>query len=206
MGRKIRYNSMNKTPYKESYILQLTKLKTIIEATNSRIIVEPVDKLIYENANFFTKAFLVTMCAYLESYLKDVLMVIIDEFNLRLSTTKLPHNLVKWSFNIEKDLKDSELKYEQLKLGIKKKELDDFISGNPFKTKELFKKFGIELEKNAVFNSQKEEINSIVVKRNKILHHNDEASDVSNKDLTENITALTNYIANIDEIICRHLD
>ncbi len=197
---------MDKTPHKESYILQLGRLKTIIDAANSRIIADPPDELIYENANFFTKAFLVTMCAHLESYLKDALMVVVDELNLRLTESKLPHNLVKWSFNIEKELKENELKYEQLKIGIKKKELDDFISGNPFKTKELFKKFGIDLEKNVGFNSQKEEINSIVVKRNKILHHNDEASDVSNKDLTGNITALTDYITNIDEIICKHLD
>lgn len=197
---------MDTTPYKESYILQLGKLRTIIDASNSRIIADPPDELIYDNANFFTKAFLVTMCAYLESYLKDVLMVVVDELNARLTTTKLPHNLVKWSFNLDKELKENELKYEQLKIGIKKKELDDFISGNPYKTKDLFKKFGIELEKNSVFNSQKEEINSIVVKRNKILHHNDEASDVSNKDLTDNIAALTLYISNIDELICKHLD
>ena len=197
---------MDKTPHIDSYILQLGRLKTIINQANSRIVSDPPDELIYENANFFTKAFLVTMCAYLESYLKDALMVVVDELNLRLSTTKLPHNLVKWSLNIEKELKDTELKYERLKIGIKKKELDDFISGNPFKTKDLFKKFGIELEKNPSFNSQKEEINSIVVKRNKILHHNDEASDVSNKDLIDNIKALTDYMSNIDTIICRHLD
>lgn len=196
---------MDSTAHKDSYIEQLAKLKSIIEAANSRVISDPPDPLIYENANFFTKAFLVTMCAYLESYLKDALMVIVDELNGRLTTTKLPHNLIKWSLNIEKELKDNELKYEYLKIGVKKKELDDYISGNPFRTIALFKKFGIELEKNAVFNSQKEEINSIVVKRNKILHHNDEASDVSNKDLTDNITALTNYIENIDKVICGHL-
>jgi hypothetical protein len=197
---------MDKTTHKESYILQLSHLKTIIDATNNRIIADPPDVLIYENANFFTKAFLITMCAYLESYLKDALMVVVDELNTRLATTKLPHNLVKWSLNTDKEFKDNEFKYEQLKIGIKKKELDEYISGNPFKTKDLFKKFGIELDKNSLFNVQKEEINSIVVKRNKILHHNDEASDVSSTDLTNNIESLTNYIINIDEILCRHLD
>lgn len=118
----------------------------------------------------------------------------------------MPHNLVKWSLNIDKELKDSEFKFEQLKITIKKKQLDNYISGNPFKTKDLFKKFGIDLEQNQLFNSQKEEINAIVVKRNKILHHNDEASDVSSTDLTNNIESLTKYIKNIDEILCRHLD
>lgn len=197
---------MDRTPYKESYILQLGQLKAIIDITNGRMISDPPDTLIYENTNFFSKAFLVTMCAYLESYLKDALMVVIDQMNVRLQSAKLPHNLVKWSLNIDKELKDSEFKFEQLKITIKKKQLDDYISGNPFKTKDLFKKFGIDLEQNQLFNSQKEEINAIVVKRNKILHHNDEASDVSSTDLTNNIESLTKYIKNIDEILCRHLD
>lgn len=197
---------MDRTPYKESYILQLGQLKAIIDITNGRMISDPPDTLIYENTNFFSKAFLVTMCAYLESYLKDALMVVIDQMNVRLQSAKLPHNLVKWSLNIDKELKDSEFKFEQLKITIKKKQLDDYISGNPFKTKDLFKKFGIDLEQNQLFNSQKEEINAIVVKRNKILHHNDEASDVSSTDLTNNIESLTKYIKNIDEILCRHLN
>ena len=197
---------MDRTPYKESYILQLGQLKAIIDITKGRMISDPPDTLIYENTNFFSKAFLVTMCAYLESYLKDALMVVIDQMNVRLQSAKLPHNLVKWSLNIDKELKDSEFKFEQLKITIKKKQLDDYISGNPFKTKDLFKKFGIDLEQNQLFNSQKEEINAIVVKRNKILHHNDEASDVSSTDLTNNIESLTKYIKNIDEILCRHLD
>ena len=196
---------MDKTPNRESYIKQLEKLRSIIEDTNDRIIAEVPDPLIYNNANFFTKAFLITMCAYLESYLKDSLMTIVDSTNAKLVSANLPHNLIMWSFGIRKEVKETDLKYESLKLEIKKKDIDDHISGNPFKTKDLFKKFGIELEKNFNFNIQKEEINSIVVKRNKILHHNDDASDVSNKDLVDNIIALKNYILNIDEIICSHL-
>jgi hypothetical protein len=197
---------MDKTPYKESYLLQLEKLSSIIEDTNSRIISDPPDSLIYDNANFFTKAFLITMCAYLESYLKDSLMTIVDDTNAKLVSAKLPHNLILWGLGAKKDIKETDLKFKSLKLEIKKKDLDDSISGNPFKTRDLFKKFGIELEKNSEFNIQKEAINSIVVKRNKILHHNDEASDVSNKDLTDNIIALKKYIINIDELICKHLD
>lgn len=196
---------MDKTSHRESYILQLEKLSLIIENTNERIISDSPDPLIYDNANFFSKAFLITMCAYLESYLKDVLMLIVENTNAKLTSAKLPHNLIMWSLSMKKDIKENELKYEKLKLEIKKKDLDDYISGNPFKTRDLFKKFGIELEKNELFNIQKEEINSMVAKRNKILHHNDEASDVSNKDLIDNISALKKYILNIDDLICTHL-
>lgn len=197
---------MDKTPYRESYISQLDKLSSIITSTNNRIICESPDPLIYENANFFTKAFLITMCAYLESYLKDSLMIIVDHSNAKLAIAKLPHNLILWSLGVKKEIKTTDLKFENLQLDIKKKDLDDSISGNPFKTRDLFKKFGIELDKNPLFNSLKEEINSIVVKRNKILHHNDDASDVSNKDLIDNIISLKNYIINIDNIICSYVE
>ena len=196
---------MDKTQYKAAYIDQLEKLKEIIEIANSRIVSETPDDFFQNNANFFTKSFLVIMCAYLESYLKDALMVIIDETNNKLNQSKLPHNLVRWSLNIEKELKDSDSKFGDFKIPIKRKELDDFISGSPFKTKDLFKKLGINLESDMLFNSQKERINAIVVKRNKIIHHNDDASDVSNNDLIENIKAIKEYVANIDILICRHI-
>jgi hypothetical protein len=193
---------MDKTQYKASYIDQLEKLEEIIGIANSRIVSETPDDFFQNNANFFTKSFLVIMCAYLESYLKDALMVIIDETNNKLNQSKLPHNLVRWSLNIEKELKDSDSKFEDFKIPIKKKELDDFISGNPFRTKDLFKKLGINLGSDMLFNSQKERINAIVVKRNKIIHHNDNASDVSNNDLIENIKAIKEYLSNIDKLIC----
>lgn len=196
---------MDNTVHKASYTLQLDRLKEIIEITNGRIVSDVPDEFFQNNVNFFNKSFLVIMCAYLESYLKDALMVIIDAANEKLNESKLPFNLIKWSLNIEKEMKDSDLKFESFKIGIKKKELDDFISGNPFRTKDLFKKLGIDIETDALFNSQKEGINAIVVKRNKIIHHNDDASDVSNNDLLQNIVSLNEYIANLDSIICQHL-
>jgi hypothetical protein len=196
---------MDNTQHKETYISQLERLKEIIETTNQRILSESPDEFFQSNANFFTKSFLVIMCAYVESYIKDALMVIIDETNNKLVSSNLPHNLIKWSLNIEKELKDSELKFESFKIPIKKKDLDDFISGNPYRTKDLFKKLGIELGKDEIFNSQAERINAIVTKRNKVIHHNDEASDVSNNDLFENIKSLIEYITNIDKLICEAL-
>ena len=151
---------MDNTQHKESYLLQLGRLKEIIDTANERIVSETPDQFFQSNANFFTKSFLVIMCAYLESYLKDALMVIIDQTNDKLNKSRLPHNLVRWSLNIEKDFKESDSKFENFKIGIKKKELDDFISGSPYRTKELFKKLGIDLEKDEIFNNQKEKINA----------------------------------------------
>jgi hypothetical protein len=47
--------------------------------------------------------------------------------------------------------------------------------------------------------------NTIVVKRNKVVHHNDEASDISNDDLKNYIDSLKKYLANIDKEICLHI-
>lgn len=196
---------MDKSSYLDSYMEQYTKLVEIIDETNKRLISDEPDKFIVDNVNFFTKSFLVMMCAYLESYLKDALMVIIDDVNLRLDSTKIPHNLIKWTLNIEKEFKETEYKFEHLKIKLKKKELDEYISGSPFKTRDLFKKFGIPLDKNETFNLQKDIINTIVVKRNKVVHHNDEASDISNNDLKDFIEILRNYLTNIDKEICRHI-
>ncbi len=196
---------MDKTTYLDTYIEQYTKLAEIIETTNKRLLSEEPDKLIEENVNFFTKSFLVMMCAYLESYIKDALMVVIDDVNSKLNSTKIPHNLIKWTLNIEKEFKESDSRFEELKIKLKKKELDDYISGNPFKTKDLFKKFGIPLDKSENYNSLKDIVNSIVVKRNKVVHHNDDASDISNKDLNDFIEILKNYLENLDKEICKHI-
>jgi hypothetical protein len=193
---------MDNTIHKESYINQLNKLIEIISTSNNRIISNEPDVFFIENSNFFTKSFLVIMCAYLESYLKDALMVVIDETNIKLAQRNIPHNLIKWSLNIDKDFKDSDSKIEPLKIKIRKKELDDFISGSPFRTRDLFKKFGIILEQDLIFLNHKDRINNIVLKRNKIVHHNDDASDISNADLIENIRILSEYITNLDKLIC----
>lgn len=196
---------MNYTPHKDIYLVQLSKLTEIIEIANQRIVSDTPDEYFQNNANFFTKSFLVVMCAYLEAYLKDALMVIIEETNAKLTNAKLPHNLIKWSLNTKLEFKENDFKFEDFKIAIKKKELDDFISGNPYRTRDLFKKFGIDLEKDEVFKEQKELINTIVVKRNKIVHYNDDASDVSNNDLQQNIQAISYYIENIDRLICLHI-
>ena len=196
---------MDKSLYLDSYLEQYAKLVEIIDETNKRLISEEPDKFIEDNVNFFTKSFLVMMCAYLESYLKDALMVIIDDVNLRLDSTKIPHNLIKWTLNIDKEFKETEYKFEHLKIKLKKKELDEYISGNPFKTRDLFKKFGIPLDKNSIFNTQKDIVNTIVIKRNKVVHHNDEASDISNNDLKYFIEILISYLENIDNEICKHI-
>ena len=185
------------------YTEQLEKLKAIIETANLRIVADTPDSFFQDNVNFFSKSFLVLMCVYLESYLKDVFMIVIDEANRKLKLHNLPYNLIKWSLDTKKEYKDG--KFEYFTIRIKKKDLDGFISGNPYRTKDLCVKLGINLELDNIYNIQKELINSIVTKRNNVVHYNDDASDVSNADLLKYIDAISEYINNIDKIICNNV-
>lgn len=195
---------MDKSSVFQTYLTMLEDLKKLNNEANKKALSDNIDSFVSSNINFFTKSFMITLCAYLESYLKDISMEIIDAMNARLYSAKLPYNLVKWSILKKKelaDLNDNELKFEQLTLNITKKELDSFISGMPYRTENLFKKFGIRLFDDEIYNHQKEKIISIVVKRNEILHYNDTASDLSFTDVSNNIDYVTKYIENLDKIV-----
>jgi flagellar biosynthesis chaperone FliJ len=192
-----------------NYKEKLSDLKTTIIDCNNIIISDNPTGFVYDNANFLTKSFLITLCGYLESYLKDALEILILDYNDRIKNENYPYNLIRWSIE-NKDKSDSKVqtllekkktRFENLEIKLKKKDLDSFISGNPFRTNELFKMFGFELDKNEKFIEYKEKINLIVIKRNNILHHNDNASDISNSDILSYIEEIENYSKNIDEQI-----
>jgi hypothetical protein len=192
-----------------AYTTLLEELKLLNKETESKVICENPDIFITQNINFFTKSFMITLCAYLESFLKDILMTIIDDTNEKLSKSKIAYNLVKWSVSKKKELNelsDSDLKFENLSIKITKRELDDFISGSPYKTENVFKKIGIKLYEDIIYKEQKEKIISIVEKRNKIVHHNDNASDISFSDIEENILMIIKYMKNLDKLITVELE
>lgn len=195
---------MSNTRCLSNYLGLFSELKLLVNDTNRRLIEE--DSFVKNNINFFTKSFFILSCVYLESYLKDALMEIVDEMNNRLTISKLPHNLIRWDLNPDKEYKDMEQKCIDLSIGVKKKDLDVHISGNPHKTSTLFLKFGINLKSIPDFNNQQEMIMSIVTKRNNIAHHNDNASDVAPEDLINNIDYIIAYIQVLDCSVCNHLN
>ncbi len=101
------------------------------------------------------------------------------------------------------ELNDNDLIYEDLSIKISRKELDDFISGSPYRTEKLFKKIGVKLIENEIYIEEK--VISIVEKRNKIVHHNDNASDISFSDIEENINIISEYMNNISSLITLYL-
>jgi hypothetical protein len=195
---------MNKSPYLDNYIKTLDDLLALVKTTNQRVLQE--DEFFTQHINFYTKSFMVLMCTYLESYLKDILMWVFDNMNERLKNAKVPHNLVKWSLNpkqewTEKDEKFSIFLLEIDKNGRNRTALDDFISGMPYRTEPIFRKFGMNLWENEIYREQKNGISQMVQKRNHITHHNDDASDIAFTDVLKNIELIKNYISNIDGIV-----
>lgn len=184
-----------------NYEIQLTKLEEIVDKTNANSVAEEPDPYFEENINFFTKSFLVNVCAYLESFIKDITYSYIEHISDKINSMGIPHNIIFWDLNYDKELKEKSLNFRNYKMRIKKKDLDNHISGSPFRTVKLFRNIGIDLDSNIEFNSFKDKINMIVVKRNKILHHNDEASDISFSDIKNYINEITNYMKILDNSI-----
>lgn len=188
---------------------KLDDLERTVKDCNDIIISDEPLTFVYENANFLTKSFLISLCGYLETYLKDVLEVLIMDYNERIARENFPYNLIRWSIE-NKENSDSKVsslldkkksRFESLSLKIKKKDLDSFISGNPFRTKELFSMFGINLDDVDYYNKNKDTVNQIVTKRNNVLHHNDDASDLSNLDVLQYINEVKRYCNNLDQQI-----
>lgn len=186
--------------YTQSYAHYLglfNNLKEIICESQIRLVQESPDPFFVEHSNFLVKSYLICLCSYLEAFLKDVALEHVNSVKQRIVLANLPHNLVVWSLDAE--VKDKELAYKPFALPLSKKEVDDELSGNPFKTAKLFCWLGIDLESNADFKRNKEMVNSVVAKRNNIIHHNDAATDTSLGDLLGHIDVFIEYAKAIEQ-------
>lgn len=188
-------SSLTKTDIYQKYTKLYKELKNLIKETKKRVITEEPDKLFEDNLNFFNKSFMVVTCTYLESYLKEVCLFCIDSVNQKLISNPLPHNLIQWS--VLKN-KEKEIKFENFSLDINSDDIDSEISGNVGKTITFFAKIGINLIQVTDFHNHKDTIAGIVTKRNSIIHHNDDASDVTFDDILGYIDSIIQYMDCID--------
>lgn len=183
----------------QKYEIQLLSLKAIVTQSQDRVLQEDPDELFSSNINFFVKSYLITTCTYLEAYLQDLAFEHATRLHNRLKEAKVPHNFIYWK--LSKEVKEKELNFSDAEYKATKKDISDIISGNPYKTIKAFQYIGVDLNSNENFTAHKDQIHSIVDKRNSIIHHNDEASDITFSDLHTNIDTVLLYMKAIESTL-----
>lgn len=181
--------------YKNSF----ESLKSVVEETERRVLADEPDPLFIANVNFFVKSYLISACTYLEAYLQDIALKYSEGISNRVSDAHIPHNYVHWRLNT--GIKDKHLDFRDISLHVTKNDISNEISANPYRTLKLYQLLGIDLTKKEIFEINKDLINSIVTKRNNIVHHNDTAADISLGDLKSYIEVIIPYMASIKEAV-----
>lgn len=170
----------------------LISLKGIVRASQDRVLSIEADALFAENVNFFVKSYLVSTCTYLEAYLQDIAFDRANHICVRANAAKIPHNFLYWKTT--KEVKEKELKFGEAIFNLTKQEISDEMSANPYRTVKLFRFLGIDLSGEEGFIRNKDVVNSVVLKRNNIIHHNDAANDVSFSDIEGYIDVFVDYM------------
>jgi len=179
----------------EVYKKGLAELDSIVSVTELEVISGRNNVLLQaNNINFFTKSFLISACAHLEMCVKDVVFEVARDVDTRLTSASIPSAIVEWRLS-QKKRSDPASGSVRLSIGMTKKEVDDLVSGNVYRTKEALLLVGVDLAADvSAWEVWKDRIQTIVTRRNNIVHHNDDASDVSLGDVRSNIASILVYI------------
>ncbi len=171
---------------------QFDDLISVVDESNNRVISDPGDKLFKDYLNVFTKSYVVVACSILEAFIQDLAFAYVDEIDSKLQLSNIPRNLVV--FSVQRDAKNPDFRFEPFSTGISKTVISDLVSGNFYKTINVFRKIGIQLENINEFINFKDFISSTVEKRNNIVHHNHDASDISLADVINILEKFKEYI------------
>ncbi|NKK98645.1 hypothetical protein GFM02_10280 [Rhizobium leguminosarum bv. viciae] len=177
---------------------QFDDLLLIVSESNRRVTVDPIDRLFENYLNVFTKSYIVSARSILEAFIQDVLFSYVTVMEDRIIKSNIPRNIIMWSHG---ETKKTSYRFESYKTGIEKSNITDEVSANFFKTIKIFEKIGIDLEGNANFAKYADFIGSTVDKRNKIVHHNDNASDISLTDVINIIEKFKEYAEAIFAVV-----
>lgn len=149
---------------------------------------EPPDELFYNNQNVFVKSYLVSACSILEAFVQDVASEYMLSVQERINSANLPHNFVSWVVGHEK----ASLEFKRFTGSKVRKDISDMVSPSYWKTMKAFERIGIDISKPEV-SAFKDYVVAIVEKRNKIVHHNDDALDLSFSDVIAAIDQFKAY-------------
>lgn len=167
------------------FLGQFDNLKQVVAESSARSITDPPDKLFYGHQNVFVKSYLVSACSMLEAFIQELAGAYVDKMQEKINSANLPFNLVVWVAEHEKARQE----FRAFEAKKSKKDIADLISPNYWKTMQAFTRIGVDISTSEAVN-YKDYIASIVDKRNKIVHHNDDALDLSFNDV---ITAIDNF-------------
>lgn len=187
---------MNLNAKVETFKDGLRELEAMVKKTELAVIEGAnTTPLVTDNVNFFTKSFLISACAHLEMCIKEIVFELATDIDARLSMAAIPASIVEWRLTQKKRVETNSGDKPLLRVNMTKKEVDDMVSGNVYRTREALAIVGVELSDNKEqWESWKDSIQAIVTRRNNIVHHNDDASDLSMGDIKVHIQSIIKYI------------
>ena len=180
----------------QTYHSQLDGLRQVVSLSEGRSMSDPPDPLFYENQNVFIKSYLVSACSILEAFIQDIASEYMLFIQSRLNTANLPHNFVAWVSGHEK----ASLEFKPFIGGKVKKDFSDMVSPNYWKTVKAFQRIGIDISKPQI-EVFRDYVVSIVEKRNRIVHHNDAALDLSFSDIVDAIDRFKAYTQSLFDAV-----
>lgn len=192
----------------QTYKLGLMELEAMVIATEKEVVGgSGATPILTDNINFFAKSFLISLCAHLEMCIKEIVFAIAEDIDERARAASIPTALIEWKFNTKKK-GDGATQAVSLEIGMTRKDVDDLVSGNVYRTKDALTYVGVDLANDkASWELWKELIQTIVTRRNNIVHHNDDASDLSLGDIRQYIgsaRAYIDFIVNACRPVARH--
>lgn len=188
-----------------SFQQQFDDLKKVVSESNRRIVSIDADELFSEHANVFIKSYIVSACSILEAFIQELAISYVSVVRKNIDDANVPYNLLVWSIKREEKLKESN--YSPFNLNITRRDVSDLVSGNFFKTVRAFEKLGVNLLSDEEFEGYRDFIATTVDKRNQIVHHNDDASDMSMLDVLHIIEQFSKYATVMSRIVAtsRHV-
>lgn len=171
-----------------NYQAQMTNLRTVVVESEARVLSEEPDLLFLDNQNVFIKSYVVSACSILEAFVQDLLFSCNTILQTKINQMNLPINFVNWLAENDKPKK----KFAQFSGNKTRKDISDLVSPNFFKTQLAFEVIGIDIMYEPIL-SFKDYICAMVDKRNRIVHHNDAASDISFNDVKDMIDEFGRY-------------
>lgn len=179
-----------------SYHTQLENLKQVVEESRLRSIMEPPDILFSNHQNVFIKSYLVSACSILEAFIQELANEYVSHLQTKLTEANLPFNFVSWAIDYDK----AKQEFKPFLCAKGKKEISDMISPNFWRTMKTFERIGVDLT-NSKSNDYKDFITTTVEKRNKIVHENNDALDLSYQDIINTIVNFKEYSMYIFETV-----